>query len=97
MKKKIAIVFTIIFTLFIVSPTVLSVVEDSFDISILFNVGEEENNQKEISKNFDLKSSEIKKTDSLFNSLKKRNSLNYRLKKYTDIYQKNTYPPPEFL
>ena len=97
MKKKIAIVFTIIFTLFIVSPTILSVVEDSFDISILFNVGEEENNQKEISKNFDLKSSEIKKTDSLFNSLKKRNSLNYRLKKYTDIYQKNTYPPPEFL
>ena len=97
MKKKIAIVFTIIFTLFIVSPTVLSVVEDSFDISILFNVGEEENNQKEISKNFDLKSSEIKKTDSLFNSLKKRNLLNYRLKKYTDIYQKNTYPPPEFL
>jgi hypothetical protein len=97
MKKKIAIVFTIIFTLFIVSPTVLSVVEDSFDISILFNVGEEENNQKEISKNFDLKISEIKKTDSLFNSLKKRNSLNYRLKKYTDIYQKNTYPPPEFL
>ena len=97
MKKRIAIVFTIIFTLFIVSPTVLSVVEDSFDISILFNVGEEENNQKEISKNFDLKSSEIKKTDSLFNSLKKRNLLNYRLKKYTDIYQKNTYPPPEFL
>ena len=97
MKKKIAIVFTIIFTLFIVSPTILSVVEDSFDISILFNVGEEENNQKEISKNFDLKSSEIKKTDSLFNSLKKRNLLNYRLKKYTDIYQKNTYPPPEFL
>ena len=97
MKKKIAIVFTIIFTLFIVSPTVLSVVEDSFDISILFNVGEEENNQKEISKNFDLTISEIKKTDSLFNSLKKRNSLNYRLKKYTDIYQENTYPPPEFL
>ena len=97
MKKKIAIVFTIIFTLFIVSPTILSVVEDSFDISILFNVGEEENNQNEISKNFDLKISEIKKTDSLFNSLKKRNSLNYRLKKYTDIYQKNTYPPPEFL
>ena len=97
MKKKIAIVFTIIFTLFIVSPAILSVVEESFDISILFNVGEEENNQKEISKNFDLKSSEIKKTDSLFNSLKKRNLLNYRLKKYTDIYQKNTYPPPEFL
>ena len=97
MKKKIAIVFTIIFTLFIVSPTVLSVVEDSFDISILFNVGEEENNQKEISKNFDLKISEIKKPVSLFNSLKKRNSLNYRLKKYTDIYQDNTYPPPEFL
>ena len=97
MKKRIAIVFTIIFTLFIVSPTILSVVEDSFDISILFNVGEEENNQKEISKNFDLKSSEIKKTDSLFNSLKKRNLLNYRLKKYTDIYQENMYPPPEFL
>jgi|TARA_B110000902_G_scaffold119720_1_gene140394 hypothetical protein len=97
MKNSIAIIFTFIFTLFIVSPAVLSVVEENFDISILFNAGEEENNQKEISKNFDLKIPEIKNYTSLLNSQEKKNLFDNLLKKYTNISLENTFPPPKFL
>jgi hypothetical protein len=97
MKNSIAIIFTFIFTLFIVSPAILSVVEKSFDISILFNVGEEENNQKESSKNFDLKIPETKNYTSLFNSLENKNLFDNLLKKYTNISLENTSPPPKFL
>jgi hypothetical protein len=97
MKNSIAIIFTFIFTLFIVSPAILSVVEKSFDISILFNVGEEENNQKESSKNFDLKIPETKNYTSLFNSLEKKNLFDNLLKKYTNISLEHTSPPPKFL
>jgi hypothetical protein len=97
MKNSIAIIFTFIFTLFIVSPAILSVVEENFDISILFNAGEEENNQKEISKNFDLKIPETKNYTSLLNSLEKKNLFDNLLKKYTNISLENTSPPPKFL
>ncbi|AUC85632.1 hypothetical protein CW731_10185 [Polaribacter sp. ALD11] len=94
---RIAIILTFIFTLFIVTPTILSVVQESFDISILLKVSEEENNQKEVSKSFDVKFSETKTCLSLFNSLDKKDLLDYYLKHYTDISQENTSPPPELV
>ena len=97
MKNSIAIIFTFIFTLFIVSPAILSVVEENFDISILLNVGEEENNQKEISKNFDLKIPETKNYTFLFNSLEKKNLFDNLLKKYTNISLEYSSPPPKFM
>ncbi|TXD49834.1 hypothetical protein [Polaribacter sp. IC073] len=97
MKIRVAIVLTFIFTLFIVTPTILSVVQDNFDISILYNISEEENNQKEVSKNFDMKFSETKTCLSLFNTLDKKDLLDFYLKKYTDISQENSSPPPELV
>lgn len=97
MSTKITIVFTFIFTLFIVSPTIVSVVEKNFDISILFNMNEEENNQKEISKVFDLKSSETKASLSVFNILHTSSLFDFYSKKYASISQENYSPPPELI
>ena len=97
MNIRVAVVLTFIFTLFIVTPTILSVVQDNFDISILYNISEEENNQKEVTKNFDVKFSETKTCLSLFNSLDKKDLLDYYLKHYTNIFQENSYPPPELV
>ena len=97
MRNRTAIILTFIFTLFIVSPTIISVVEKSFDVSILFSMNEEENNQKETSKNFDLKFSETKTTLSLFNTLHKSKSLDYYSRKYASIAQENSSPPPELI
>ena len=97
MQHRITFVFIFIFTLFIVSPTVLSVVEKNFDISVLIDISEEENNQKEGSKTFDLEFSENNTSLSIFNTLGKNNLFDYNLKNYLDISLENTSPPPEFL
>ncbi|MCI2229974.1 hypothetical protein MC378_12420 [Polaribacter sp. MSW13] len=79
------------------SPTIISVVEKNFDISVLFNMNEEENNHKEVSKHFDLKFSETKTSLPTFNSLKGAGLFNYYSKNYTSISQENSSPPPERL
>ncbi len=96
MNTKIGIVLAFIFTLFIVSPAIISLVEKNFDISILLDVNEEENNQKEISKTFDLKLPEQKNCLFTFSTLEKSNLFNYYHKNYTNISQENSSPPPEF-
>lgn len=97
MKNKIAIVLTFIFILFIITPTIFSAVKESIDISILLNVSEEGDNQKEISKTFDLKIIEIRKEISLFNSFENKNLFDHNLKRYVTIFLENISPPPEFL
>ncbi|MEE9406448.1 MAG: hypothetical protein V3V28_00095 [Polaribacter sp.] len=97
MRNRTAIVLTFIFTLFIVSPTIISVVEKSFDVSILFSMNEEENNQKETSKNLDIEFSETKASLPLFSTLNKSTLFNFYSKKYASISLENSSPPPEFL
>lgn len=97
MKKRAAIVLTFIFTVFIVSPTIISVVEKSFDVSILFSMNEEENNQKETSKNVDLKFSNTRDLFSLFNSFSESSLFDDYSKNYASITLENNLPPPEFL
>lgn len=97
MKTKIAIVLTFIFTIFIVSPTIVSVVEKNFDVTVLFSMNEEENNQKETSKNVDIKLLEIRTSSYSFNSIDKSILFNYYSKKYASISLENSSPPPEFL
>ena len=97
MHAKIGIVLIFIFTLFIVSPTIISVVEKNFDVSVLFNMSEEENNQKEISKTFDLKISEPKNNLSFFNSLESTIKFEYYSRKYKSISKENCSPPPEIV
>lgn len=96
MNTKIAIVLTFVFGSFIISPTIISIVEKNFDVSILFNINEEENNQKETSKTFDLKLSDSNTALSLFNAFSKSNLLGFYSKKYASISQENNSPPPEF-
>lgn len=97
MKNKTAIVLTFIFTLFIVSPTIISVVEKNFDVSILFSMNEEENNQKDSTKNVDLKFSNTKDQFSLFNSINESTLFDNYSKKYASITLENSSPPPEYL
>ena len=82
--------------LLVVSPTIISVVEKNFDISMLYNLNEEEN-QNEISETLDLKFEESKTTWSIFYSINKPNLFKGISKKYTSISIENTYPPPEVL
>ena len=53
-KQLVTYFFLFIFTLFIAAPTVISVVEKSYDVSIFFSVTEEENKVNETVKVFEL-------------------------------------------
>ena len=97
MKNRLALVLIFIFTLFIVSPTIVSVVEKNFDVSVLFNMSEEESNQKDASTNLDLKFSDTKDSSSLFNALNKSSLFADYSRKYTSISLENNSPPPEFI
>jgi hypothetical protein len=72
-------------------------VEKNFDISILFNVSEEENNQKEFSENFDVKFSETRTIYTLFSFFNTITLFDFYSEIYASISQENFSPPPELL
>lgn len=95
-KARISIFFSIIFTMFIVAPTVISAIEDNYDLSIFYSVNEEENKeQNEISKKLEVKFVENLGLASVFWDFNEKNSFNFYLKNYTPLTLECTSPPPE--
>jgi len=93
-KTAISIFFSCIFTLLIVAPTLISMVEDSFDISIIIDMGEEESKEKETKK------LEIELTMSKFSDLElmaseERSRAEHYSRSYSSFYLKLHSPPPE--
>ncbi|WP_299054451.1 hypothetical protein [uncultured Polaribacter sp.] len=79
------------------SPAIISVVEKNVDMSILFNISEEENSKTEISKVFDLEIDQQKSAFSIFNSLKEHANIPFYSKEYTPIFLEKSFPPPELV
>ena len=51
-KKGLSILFSVVFLLFTVAPTILLIVDDSVDVSVVFSTSDEE--EKGNKKNFDI-------------------------------------------
>ena len=94
-KRTVSYFFLILFTLFIATPTVISVIEKSFDTSIFYSVSEEENKVNETLKTFEVKLSEHYKYDLSFLDLEKEKSYNSYIKDYTPHDLECLSPPPE--
>jgi ferric iron reductase protein FhuF len=88
--------FTLIFTLLITVPTVLFIVEDTVDVSILFDVNEEENKEKESNKTLELIVIETKDESHFILSYKTNKKSSYYVKNYTTFSLENFSPPPEY-
>lgn len=89
-KRVIAIAFSILFASFIVVPSVLAVVDDAYDISILISSAEEEENKTKL---FEIPSRAIIEYSFLDNSL--ANLLNFHQDNYNSLTKELTLPPPE--
>jgi CO dehydrogenase/acetyl-CoA synthase epsilon subunit len=89
-KRVIAIAITLIFASFIVAPSILAVVDDNYDISILINSAEEEESK---TKHFETPSKEIIEYDFQENSLV--SLLNFHQDSYSSLFKELTSPPPE--
>jgi hypothetical protein len=96
-KRLVSNFFLFIFTVFIAAPTVISVVEKSYDVSIFFNVNEEENKVNETVKLFEVKLNENDKFHFSFLDIEKEKTYASYLKTYAPSTIECISPPPEFI
>ena len=89
-KRVIAVAISLIFVSFIVVPSILAVVDDTFDISVLINSAEEEENK---TKHFETPSKEI--IVHVFQENHLANLLNFHQDNYSSLFRELTSPPPE--
>ena len=93
-KSIIPIFFSIVFFVSITAPSVIIVMDNSYDISFVENIaGEEEN--KESSKDLETEIFYNSENTSLKSIVKKNKALRYFYKKYNSISQELFLPPPE--
>ncbi len=91
-KKTVSIFFTVLFVGIISAPSIITVVDDSIDVSILYSLSEEE----EETKNLEIIVSENNEETNLLGfSLKFQNS-SYQFKNYPKPHLNLISPPPEY-
>ena len=101
MRTIIALFFSILFTILLVTPTIISLVDETQEVSIFFDLSEEEENNegkegKESKKGADLKL--FASTQSLcgsLNSLQEKKNIRFRSKYYFLESSKIDTPPPK--
>ena len=92
-KKPIAIFFTVLFMAFIVTPSIIAVIDNSIDTSIFYSLTEEEENGKV--KNLLSPFSSQNNDVSADLSLKVNQFFSYRFKNYPKPHLNLIFPPPE--
>ncbi len=94
-KNGIATFLSVAFLLFIATPTILLIVDDTIDVSIIFSSAEDEEkgNEKDVSIEVFLASIEISHYHVVFSATE--NSLVYFYKKYTKPDLNIISPPPD--
>ncbi len=94
LKNIFSIVLLIVFTNSIVAPTIISLVDDTADVSLVFNLNEEENKEKESEKDIEIKLLQLENSSDSFMGYSVEISNLYE-KNYTKYYLKLHLPPPE--
>ena len=104
MRTIIALFFSILFTILLVTPTIISLLDDTQEVSVFFDLNEEEENNegkegkegKESKKGTDLKL--FASTQGLcgsLNSLQEKKNIRFRSKYYFLESSKIDTPPPK--
>jgi hypothetical protein len=94
-KNHIVFFFLILFFSSIVSPSVVSMLDTTYDISLMEKPGEEKENNKEEVKDIEITLYYSFYDTSLSFITKKTKSLNYYFKAYNSLSKKLFLPPPE--
>jgi hypothetical protein len=94
-KDIIAIFFTILFVTVITAPSIIVVIDENIDVSILYGCAEEEESEK--NNTFELMFSDCKNETIAFVKSIGQSSLSYRLKNYPKPHLHLICPPPEFI
>jgi len=94
-KKIVSIFLSIIFLLFIVTPTIIVLVDDTIDVSIAFSASEEEEKGNEKNLDIEVLFSNLKANESDLVFAVSENNLGYYFKNYPKPHLILISPPPE--
>lgn len=90
-----SIFLSIIFVLFLSGPTIISMVDDSVDISIFYSISEEEEKGSEITKTFEVLFNKSTNNVSNFFFKERVHNQGYFFKEYRKPHLNLVSPPPE--
>lgn len=96
LRKGIALLLLSTFIMSVTIPTIVSLLDNNSDISIFNNINEEENKEKETSKDAETKIIEIQGSDISLYGLELSDSTRFYLKNYAKPYLNLRLPPPEY-
>ncbi|NLP59268.1 hypothetical protein [Lutibacter sp. B1] len=96
-KKIISIFFSFVIIIFIVVPTAVIVLENNIDVSVTFDIGEEENKESESFKDFELKFLSVEKNLFILAKNERKNFFKNQVKKYSQLHIESISPPPELI
>lgn len=95
-KNIVSILLTFIFVAFLTAPTIISLVDDSVDISIFYtSSSQEEEKGLEKNKEVEILFSDSRMSDLDFSSTESENNLRYFFKNYPKPHLNLISPPPE--
>lgn len=99
MKFRLVLFFTFLFSIIIIAPTVITLVDDTCDVALFLELNEEEEKKgNESAKELEIKIYSSNQYGSLIiNELQKKKNVSYNSKEYTSKFPKIDTPPPEFL
>lgn len=95
-KKVISTFFSVAFLLFIIAPTILIIVDDTIDVSVVFSISEEEEKSSEKDISIEMFFTSIPSNHYHLIFITTENSLEYFDKKYTKPHFNIISPPPDF-
>ena len=96
-KTIVSILLSTMFLLFIAAPTIITMVDDTIDVSIIFSASEEEEKGNEKHIDVELLFSNDATNDSDLVYLSIENNLGYYFKKYPKPHLNLISPPPDFI
>ncbi len=98
-RITIAFTFTFILTVITIAPAVLTLVEKNSDVSLFFDLGEEEEgkNGKESKKDLEIKVFQAQSNDIFFLKETRKQTLSVYNKTYNSVYKQVFSPPPQYI
>ena len=95
-KSVVSILLSVIFMAFLVTPTILTLVDNSVDVSLFYSAAEEEEKGHEKTKDVEVLFSDLKINETYSMSSLTQNNLGYYFKTYPIPHLNLISPPPDY-
>lgn len=97
LKNNILILFTLLFMATITLPSILVILDNSVDVSLLYDISEEEEKGSEKNKEIEVFLEEVNSDAFVFVSNETESNLGFRFKTYPKPHLNLISPPPDFI